>query len=185
MMRYLRTPIHPVLLALAACSLLVAACGSSNGSPGSGGPSARAQTLGAAVRFADCMRSNGVPDFPDPTTSPRDFKQALNPNTARSPVFLSAAMTCQHLLPTVNQPNRSPAQTQARTAGLLAFARCIRSHGFPSFPDPSSGQITHEMLAQAGIDLHQPAVVPTADACVGVTHGIITKATVARFVAGQ
>ena len=69
---------------------------------------------------------------------------------------------------------------------MLAFARCIRSHGFPSFPDPtSSGELTHEMLANAGINLHQPAVLQAADACVGVTHGVITKAVVARFVAGH
>ena len=49
----------------------------------------------------------------------------------------------------------------------------MRSHGFPSFPDPtSSGQLTHEMLANAGINLHQPAVLQAADACVGVTHGL-------------
>ena len=41
------------------------------------------------------------------------------------------------------------------------------------------------MLANAGIDLHQPAVMQAADACVGVTHGFITKAAVARFVAGH
>jgi hypothetical protein len=41
------------------------------------------------------------------------------------------------------------------------------------------------MLAQAGINLHQPAVLDAADACVSVTHGVITKAVVARFVAGQ
>jgi hypothetical protein len=41
------------------------------------------------------------------------------------------------------------------------------------------------MLASAGIDLHQPAVLQAADACVGVTHGVITKAVVARFVAGH
>ena len=69
---------------------------------------------------------------------------------------------------------------------MLAFARCMRSHGFPSFPDPSSsGQLTHEMLANAGINIHQPAVLQAADACVSVTHGFITKAAVARFVAGQ
>ena len=69
---------------------------------------------------------------------------------------------------------------------MLAFARCIRSHGFPNFPDPtSSGQITHEMVASAGINLHQPAVLQAGDACASVTHGAITKATVARFVAGQ
>jgi hypothetical protein len=71
-------------------------------------------------------------------------------------------------------------------AALLAFARCLRSHGFPSFPDPtSSGQVTNQMLASAGINLNQPAMLQVADACVSVTHGLITKAAVARFVAGR
>ena len=69
---------------------------------------------------------------------------------------------------------------------MLAFVRCLRSHGFPSFPDPtSSGALTHEMVANAGINLHQPAVLDAGDACVSVTHGYITKVNVARFVAGQ
>jgi hypothetical protein len=71
-------------------------------------------------------------------------------------------------------------------AAMLAFARCLRGHGFSTFPDPSStGGVTHEMLATAGINLHQPALVQAADGCVGVTHGTITRAAVARFVAGQ
>lgn len=41
------------------------------------------------------------------------------------------------------------------------------------------------MLANAGIKLHQPAVLQAADACVSATHGVITKASVARFVAGH
>ena len=69
---------------------------------------------------------------------------------------------------------------------MLAFARCLRSHGFANFPDPSSsGDLTHQMLANAGINLHQPAMLQAADACVSVTHGVITKTAVARFVAGQ
>ncbi len=68
----------------------------------------------------------------------------------------------------------------------LAYSHCMHSHGVPDFPDPtSSGQLTHEMVANAGIDLHQPAVLRAGDACVSVTHGVITKAIVARFVAGQ
>jgi hypothetical protein len=62
----------------------------------------------------------------------------------------------------------------------------MRAHGFRSFPDPTtSGQISHEMLATAGINVHQPAALQAADACVSVTHGAITKADVARFIAGQ
>jgi hypothetical protein len=41
------------------------------------------------------------------------------------------------------------------------------------------------MLANAGIDVHQPAVVQAADACVGVTNGVVTKALIARFVTSR
>ncbi len=128
---------------------------------------------------------HGVPNFPDPTTDPRAFKDALNPTTARSPTFLSAGTASQYLLPRRSQSSQTAAHSQAQTAAMLAFARCIRSHGFPNFPDPTStGDLNHQMVAAAGINLHQPAVLQAGDACVGVTHGIITKTVVARFVAG-
>ena len=93
---------------------------------------------------------------------------------------------CRHLLSGGGAPSQTAAQRQAQTVAALAFARCLRSHGFPRFPDPTNtGELTHQMLANAGIDLHQPAVVHAADACVGVTHGLITRAGVARFVAGE
>jgi hypothetical protein len=133
------------------------------------------------------MRSHGVP-FPDPTTSPHSFKNAFAPDSAlaQSPRFQSADKSCRHLLPTNSAPNQSAPRSPAQIAAELAFARCLRSHGFPSFPDPtSSGELTHEMLASAGVNLHQPAVLQAADACVGVTHGVITKVVVARFVAGH
>jgi hypothetical protein len=131
------------------------------------------------------MRSHGVPNFPDPT-SPREFKDSFSYSAAKSPAFQSAEPACRHLLPGGGPHNQSPAQSQAQITALLAFASCLRSHGFRSFPDPtSSGQLTHEMLANAGINVNLPAVLQAADACVSVTHGVITKAVVARFVAGQ
>jgi hypothetical protein len=177
----------PTAAAAVAAATVIAACGSNSpSSVSSGGHPTEAQIQQEqrdAVRFADCMRSHGVPSFPDPTTSPREFKEAFN---TPSPAFQSAATACQHLLPHGGPRRQSAEYSQAQIAALLAFARCLRSHGFPSFPDPtSSGQITHEMLADARINLHQPAVLQAGDACVGVTHGVVTKAIVARFVAGQ
>ena len=175
---------------MAAFSLLVAACGSSSpSSSSSGGHPTQAQLQQGqqdAVRFVQCLRSHGVTNVPDPTsTSGRAFKDAVS-GDAQSPAFRSAYTACQHLLPNGGPPSQIAAQSQARIAALLAFARCLRSHGFPSFPDPtSSGQLTHQMLAQARIDLHEPAVVQAADACTSVTHGVITKAVVAHFVAGH
>jgi len=196
-------PHRPAILAalVALTAILVAGCGGGS-SPGvanvgsstttrsstvssSGGSPTAAQLLQEqrdATRFADCMRSHGVPDFPDPTVAPRAFKQAFD---TQSPAFQSADAACAHLLP-AGQPNQNPPPTHAQIDALLAFARCLRRHGFPGFPDPSgSGQLTHQMLAKAGIDLHDAAVVEAADACTSVTHGVITKAIVARFVAGH
>ena len=187
-----RHPLIPMCVAvIVAVSLLAVGCGSSSPSTSaaatSGGQPTQAkiqQVQQEVVAFADCMRSHRVSNFPDPTTSPHEFKESLDPSTAHSPAFQSALSACGHLLPRGGQ-SQSPAPSRARIAAALAFARCIRSHGFPNLPDPdSNGDITHEMLANAGIDLHQPAVMRVGDACVSVTHGFITRADVARFVAG-
>ncbi|MGZ4232222.1 MAG: hypothetical protein ACXVVQ_12455 [Solirubrobacteraceae bacterium] len=176
----------PGAAAAIAAATLIAACGSSAPRVSSSGDHLTdAQAQQVAVRFAQCIRSHGVPNFPDPS-SPRAFKDSVSSSTARSPAFRSASTACRHLLPGNGQPTQSPAPSHAQISAGLAFARCLRSHGFPSFPDPTStGQLTHEMLANAGIDVHQPAAQQAADACVGVTHGFITKAAVARFVAGH
>ena len=178
----------------AAAAMFVAGCGggsspgvanvsssTSTSSASSGGPPTQQQQHDVE-RFAQCMRSHGVPNFPDPIIAPRAFKDALN---TQSRAFRSAYTTCGHLLPG-SPPSQSTARPQAQIVALLAFARCLRSHGFASFPDPtSSGELTHQMLASAGINLHAPAVVQAADACTSVTHGVITKAAVAQFVAGH
>jgi hypothetical protein len=58
------------IIATAALALLAAACGGSGSSAGSDhSPSAGgSSTSASAVAFSACMRSNGVPNFPDPTT---------------------------------------------------------------------------------------------------------------------
>jgi hypothetical protein len=174
-------------VAIAALSLLVAACGSNSPAraSSSGGQPTQAQMQQDAVNFSDCMRSHGVAAFPDPS-DPHAFKSAMSPDSAeaRSPAFQSASAACAHLLPGGGPRSQSSALSHAQIAAFLAFARCLRSHGFPSFPDPtSSGQLTHQMVASAGINLHQPAVLQAGDACVGVTHGFMTEAMVARFIA--
>lgn len=191
-MRCRRVLILTSSLAVAAVSLLAAGCGSNSSSTssssGSGGPQSQAQIQEEnqeLVRFADCMRSHGVSDFPDPT-NPHAFKQAMDPTTEQSPAFGSAMTACQHLLPGGGSHSQTTPPTPAQTAALLAFARCLRSHGFPRFPDPdSTGNVTHQMIAAAGINLQQPAVLRAGDTCTSVTHGRLTPAEVARFVAGH
>jgi hypothetical protein len=179
----------PIAAAAIAAATVIAACGSNSPSTRSasnaGGHATEAQIRHGeqdAVSFADCMRSHAVPNFPD---SPYEQKQVLGSSSAQAPALLSAEAACSHLLAHGGQ-SQSPPHSQLQIAAMLAFARCLRSHGFPNFPDPtSSGEVTHQMLATAGIDLHQPTVLQAADACVSVTHGVITKTDVAHFIAGQ
>lgn len=60
----------------------------------------RAKELPELLRFSQCMRGHGVPDFPDLGSSgqspPPGGGAALDPNT---PQFKTAEAVCQHLLP--------------------------------------------------------------------------------------
>jgi hypothetical protein len=177
-------------IVLAPIALLAAGCGSgSHNSPSassSSGHPTPAQARQAAVRFASCMRSRGVPNFPDPS-SPHEFKSSISPDTARSPAFQSAYTACKHLLPGggPNAALQARRQRQER-AGLLAFAQCMRRHGLTRFPDPNSqGELTQQMATAAGIDIHAPSVAADARACVPASHGTITPADVARATSGQ
>lgn len=188
----------PLIAAAAsiATATAIAACGSSSPTTTSTSGPAEAPPSHAQivqdqqdmVRFTSCMRSHGIDGLPDPTNNGRAFKVAMAPNSpvAQSPAFRPAVSACQHLLPGGGQPTQGAGHTQAQVTELLAFVRCLRTHGFPNFPDPtSSGNVTQQMVAAAGVNLHQPAALQDADACTGVTHGVITRAMVARFIAGQ
>lgn len=185
---YTLTSRLPLAAAAIAAATVIAACGSNSPpSTSSGAQLTQAQTQHdqqVGVRFAGCMRSHGTPNVPDPTLSPFAFKSAVG-EALKSPAGQAAYTACQHLLPPGQHAQSAP-NSPARTTAFLKFAHCLRSHGFPNFPDPnSSGQITHEMLAADGINLQQPGLLAAASTCVSVTHGLLTKAAVARFAAGH
>ena len=173
----------------AAAALLLAACGGSGHPAQSGGQSLSGKSLTAAdvEKYPDCMRAHGVTNFPDPVVSGNSVKIQINPSITDAPAYQSALKACGHLFPGAEPglASLSQAQRQARQAGLLAFATCVRHHGFPTFPDPTSqGELSITMITQAGINLQQPAVLRAGDACVPDSHGQITKADVARAVSG-
>jgi hypothetical protein len=120
-------------LAPIATAAVISACGSS--AHGSGGNTAA--NAKEAVKFAECMRSNGVSDFPDPGASGKltidavANGSALNTNT---PTFKQALSACKALEPAgFTGSKRSPQQQQA----ALQFAECIRKNGVNDFPDPT------------------------------------------------
>jgi hypothetical protein len=112
-----------LLAALAVCAIALAACGSSS-KPGSSG-AANTQ----AVKYAECMRANGTPNFPDPGSNGR------LPNPF-SPAFRAAENACAKLQPVGMHLGGPAAPTAAELRAALTFTRCMRAHGLEHFPDP-------------------------------------------------
>jgi hypothetical protein len=168
---------------------IAAGCGS-KGPSATGGPSAQAgqnSDVTAAYAYARCMRSHGVPNFPDPHVSISanhgSVGFAVNPSETGSPKFNSAQHTCSKILPAPTGDDKT--EQQAHKRNLLALAQCIRSKGFQDFPDPNAqGQLPLSGVVAAGIDIHSRQFLNAATGCVGVTHGEITAAQIRAGVNG-
>jgi hypothetical protein len=184
-MRTVRT-----LLAVTGVAVLAAGCGSSGHDPSTGSGAGSPQNFASdAYKHAACMRSHGVPNFPDPHVSVSgnrvSIQQVLPQSVADSPQFKTADKDCRGLVPGLANasPTQIAAQQHAHAQTLLAFAQCLRGHGVQGFPDPTAqGQLTLQMIHTAGVDLQAPSLLTAAKACVGVTHGAITLAQVEQAI---
>jgi hypothetical protein len=124
-------------LAVIAAVPLFSGCGSSApaeaGLSGGNNTAANAQK---AVKFAECMRSNGVSKFPDPGASGKLTIDAIANGSSldtSTPAFTHAISACKALEPAgFTGSKRSSQQQQA----ALKFAQCIRANGVKDFPDP-------------------------------------------------
>jgi hypothetical protein len=129
---YVLRPAHAwraiVAVALAVgVALAVAACGGS--SPKN---SHRTKAADALLAFSECMRAQGVTNFPDPSTRGGiQLPQGMNPG---SPSFRGARTACWHLLPG-GGPN-GHRLTKQQIAAMVATSECMRQHGVTDFPDP-------------------------------------------------
>jgi len=90
-----------------------------------------------AVRFAECMRDNGVSGFPDPDASGALTIETVANGTSidtDSPQFQRAISACKDLEPA---GFTGTARTPEQQAAALRFAQCIRDNGVQDFPDPA------------------------------------------------
>jgi hypothetical protein len=152
-------------------TLLAAACSASpasTGSPNTGGSNSSPST----VAWVQCVRSHGIPDFPDPDSGGQIPKITSGQQVGVSDSVLQAARTaCQNLWP-YQAP--SQAQQQQELAEALTFAHCMRSHGVLKFPDPTtnseSGRVEFVIsLSRDGFNLNSPQILAKVSEC---EHGL-------------
>jgi hypothetical protein len=157
-----------IAVVAAAAALLATACGGSPSPSASGSPNAGGSaTSPSLVNYARCMRSHGVPNFPDPTSGGQlpGGKATLIRLSQTSSRYHAAGQACQRLW-----PHQAPAQAQEgqQLASDLRFAQCMRSHGVPNFPDPTSGPDGLVFVLSAsrlGMDPHSPQLLAKAHQC--------------------
>jgi hypothetical protein len=143
-------------LVVTGCALAIAACGSS---------SAPTQTTAstpvtAALKFAECMRQHGVPNFRDP--APSGEGSTIGKVDKRSPAFRTAQERCRGL------QARIAAAKPAKSSGeQLRYAECMRTHGVTNFPDPLPGG---GFSFPSTINPQSPTFRAANDAC-GNKHG--------------
>ncbi len=178
----------PAVVVVAVVAAAIAGCGGSSATnsvaavgastsaaasaaPVSGSPAPTVQDSAKLVKYAQCMRSHGVPGFPDPVGGRLTLRVtpatagALNPD---SPAFKAAAQDCKSLAPAgLGQGATASPQVQAQA---LKFSRCMRSHGVPGFPDPSfSGGGVR--IRVHGIDPNSPAFQKAQQTCSSLVPG--------------
>ncbi|MGH2872236.1 MAG: hypothetical protein ACRDL5_07205 [Solirubrobacteraceae bacterium] len=120
-------------------AIAIAACG------GSAAPKSSTTTsANTALKFAECMRSHSVPDFPDSGSGVADslivsntYAKAGGKLLSESPqVVNTAANKCQKYSPdSLFGPVYTASQLAEVRAGGLVYAKCMRAHGI-DYPDP-------------------------------------------------
>ena len=136
--RRLRPLAAPAMVAL--ISLIGAGCGSNADSETGAGSSSGKDTARheKAVKFAKCMRDNGVSEFPDPAASGELTIDAIANGSSldtSSAAFKQALSACKDLEPPGFMGHKRSAPQQE---AALKFAQCMRDNGIRDFPDPTA-----------------------------------------------
>ena len=148
-----------------AAALLAAACGGSPSSTGSGGS---ANTGGSAnsqgLAYSRCVRSHGVPGFPDPDSNGQIPKEAAVRalRGVSDSLAMAATNACANLNPAGQE---SPTLTAQEQHDYLKAAACMRSHGITNFPDPTFPGGRVNLSIPSGIDTKSRQFTRAAQTC--------------------
>jgi hypothetical protein len=144
-----------------------AACSSAGASGSHGGRSqvgGTEQAMTVMRQLAHCIRSHGMPGWPDPVINPLTGVPAWPQDAPDVPASIQQA--CQSVanrLPPDVQDSQPP--TARSMQALVRFARCMRSYGVPNWPDPNAlGEFP--MTTQMAAQFKGPADRRATNACI-------------------
>jgi hypothetical protein len=137
------------------------ATGAAHAAPANG----RAGATQLAHAAAQCLRDQGIPNFPDPVIDTRGHVQIDNQllDSLPASVTQSAEHSCAaqidaalHAIPLA--PDARPPATPQELAQDTRFARCMRQHGWPNFPDPNAqGQFISSTQSEQPASTNDPS----------------------------
>jgi hypothetical protein len=130
----------------------------------------------AALAYAQCIRENGYPEWPDPDPEGRFVMRRDHGMSFNDPRRQAAMEACQDLRPPGHGggmaigPGGGAAAMDEET--MLEFARCIRSNGVPEFPDPGAAGGGAVIIGpESGINHNDPTFQAAAQHCVTTVLG--------------
>lgn len=127
-----------VALAMAAIAF-VAGCTAAAGRSGSASTSENPNSPDATiVAMIACFRAHGLPAFPDAVFDPDDGRWHLA--NERPNITPQVEQACASVI-----PHSTPAKAipSGQLHDLLNYAKCMRAHGMPDFPDPAVDGVFH------------------------------------------
>jgi len=149
----------------------IAGCSSS----GCSSSAASASLEAKALKYAGCMRSHGLTDFPDPTVGSNGLpsfniqgsaNSDLNPQSSQ---WKAAQSACKNDLPDLG--GNTSADKEAANIKALKYAQCMRSHGEPDFPDPNGQGVIQIPNATGILSPNSPQYQQAATACESLDNG--------------
>jgi hypothetical protein len=154
---------------LVVVSLLAAGCGGgdsgadSDSASAAGGSSSGSDVNAQLAEYSQCIRENGVTNFPDQRAVNGQIQLSLPPDVdPNSPQFQQALEACRSLSPM--QQNGGGAPSAEQQEQILKFVECMRKNGVPDFPDPTTGGVVIGG-PNSGIDPNSPQFQSAMQAC--------------------
>lgn len=147
--------------------LLLAACGGGASPSGVANIGTTTTTISAPTsinakldKYGACMRSHGLPTYPNPIVNGNTISQLVQPG----PKYAAASAACRSLLPVQLQPP-SHSITPAQQVYYLRAVACMQKHGVANFPDPSFANGGVHFTIPPSINPNAPLYVKALATC--------------------